>query len=422
MDCQSCQPTLIDLGYGELAPAVADAARDHIDGCADCRAQLERLQSGLAFAEQLPLEEPPQRVSAHLLQLAESHAAESSAHAHAIDAPPQRSPWTAMLEFIRRFAMAPQVGMATIFLLVVAVGLWSVPQLSKGPEVAGDTVVNPDPEGEATAHPGVQPAEPLDLRVDMRNRRIRSKDDEQRAQAPAAQAAEAEPMLEAKEEVAAAAEPAPELDLEDLSDVAVPLESLGKGMRGAEGKASGGGAGRSRIGMPAASEQSAPQAFPKSAPKRKARARAKRAPAPASAPSPDPRYGSELRRDGDLLEQAAPPNKSSAPAAPATSQIARAREVRRPQGCAAALPHDQKALAGAGRTRETGEALIEMAECEQQLGRPAVAKKLLEGAAQVPAVAARARAMLDRQAAPVRAKSKKKPAAPAADALAAVEK
>ena len=36
MDCRTCQPTLLDLAYGELAPELATVVRAHVDGCASC--------------------------------------------------------------------------------------------------------------------------------------------------------------------------------------------------------------------------------------------------------------------------------------------------------------------------------------------------------------------------------------------------
>src|SRR6185503_10940808 len=171
-------------------------AHAHLATCASCRASFETLTAATRLAAQLPLVEPPPHVAGRVMELAEAHAREAIARQRV--AAPRPTPWQALLDFVGRLATRPQVAMATVMVLIVAVGLWSLPRLRHEPAVAGGVVVNPEPEGEAAPSPGVEPAERLDLKVDMRAGRIRSKD------APVAAAAPAEPAM------AAAPEPAPE--------------------------------------------------------------------------------------------------------------------------------------------------------------------------------------------------------------------
>ena len=186
MDCRTCQPSLIDLLHGELALEAAEQVRAHIAHCANCKGALDKLSQGLRHAQQLQLSDSPQAVTAHLLQLAEEQARRSAALRKPRGAP---TVWQALLDFIGRFAAARQVGMVTIMMLIVAVGLWSLPQLKHTPVAAGGTVVRPDESGEAAPSTGVEPAQPLDLKVDLRAGRIRSRDDVAMAAAPPAPAA-----------------------------------------------------------------------------------------------------------------------------------------------------------------------------------------------------------------------------------------
>ena len=74
MDCRTCQPSLIDLLHGELALEAAEQVRAHIAHCTNCKGALDKLAQGLQHARQLPLADPPQAVTARLLQLADEQA------------------------------------------------------------------------------------------------------------------------------------------------------------------------------------------------------------------------------------------------------------------------------------------------------------------------------------------------------------
>jgi len=128
---------------------------------------------------------------------------------------------------------------------------------------------------------------------------------------------------------------------------------------------------------------------------------------------------------GDATSSSAAPAKTkakpsagaSAGAATNVPSLERARIARKAQGCAAALPSYEQAVQEYSRSSPQsavlGTALMELAECQWQLGRESSARATLKRASQVAPVAVRARAMLEQgeQAAPQAAPA----AAPAAD-------
>ena len=171
MDCRICQPSLIDLFHGELAIEAAEQARAHIAHCANCNGALDKLARGLAPRSSCRCSTRRKRSRRVCSSWPTEQARRSAAQRKPRVAP---TAWQALLDFIGRFATARQVGMVTIMLLIVAVGLWSLPQLKHTPVAAGGTVVHPDESGEAAPTPGCEPAQPLDLKVDLRAGRIRS--------------------------------------------------------------------------------------------------------------------------------------------------------------------------------------------------------------------------------------------------------
>jgi len=333
--------------------------------------------------------EPPQAVGARLMQLAEEHANAAAVLRRQQARKPPR-PWQSLLEFVGRFAMARQVGMATLMLLIVAVGLWSLPQLERAPLVDGGTVVNPEPSGEAAPSAGVQPAEPLDLKVDLRAGRIRSKEEEQSAAghaiAPVAEAsAKAEPGL-ATAKVERTGEADRTTARDDLSASRDAAKSVSKRQRRVDSKSSaaavdtlaelegygradkGGGSGPIAQARGRAEEE---RAFPAS--------NAARAAAPPAAP-------------------ASAPAKPKAGAAPETATTAAA-------DCSASLSRYQQIVDADPASAQAGEALLAMARCRTQRGERALARTLLERAARNAHVASRARALLSAQSAPAEGKS-----------------
>ena len=444
MDCRTCEPTLIDLVHDELATDAAEAAREHLASCASCQASFDKLVAAQQLAAQLQLLEPPQAVTARLLQLAEERATalRAAAATAAVRTPTlgQR-----LLDFVGRFAMGRQVGMATIMLLIVAVGLWSLPRMRHAPEAAR-TIISPETDGEAAPSAGLEPAERLDLKVDPRSGRIRSKDGQpEPTQAPTTAGA----PQPAAETVAVAGKPASppaqdgdplaKLDeVDDLVDAPKPADTAGPRPEDAERRAAAlddlldnaiaprraqpasstsahapAATGELKVARSAASTEL--QAFPASSGVgalsgyAKSEGGGEGVAAEASA-RPAPQRASSAAASADMAAPAAPApvyEAESAAAAPAKAKgkttvpatLAGARELARTRGCVAALPSYASVVDAAPRGADAGAALIEMAACRRQQGQTAEARLLLQRAAAIPATATRARALLDAAAA-----------------------
>lgn len=434
MDCRTCQPSLLDLAYGELAPELATVVRAHVQGCESCGAALKALQQGMQGAEQLAWLEAPPSMTANILAYAAQHAGERAQAAIAAKAAakPRVGFVQSIFDFIGRLASGRQFAMATVFVLVVTVGVWVIPELQPLPEGHGVTVVSPDPAGEAAPSGGLAPAEPLDLAVDARSRRIRSRDELAEAAQLArnnAQASEAAELERAggaeQEQPGSAAVPTLSDDRLVAQRALEPAEldalAYAEKRRPTDTKAELGESKRSKAGLP--------EAFPESDLGELAQAsgsgmRARSA--PASAPAPSAASADEAL-NVDMLDDAVPSSataKSKASAgAPArkdasVSSLERARIARGAEGCAAALPAYEQAVQeysrSAPQSAVLGTALMELAECQWQLGRESSARATLKRASQVAPVAVRARALLDKGEEPAAAPAKPAAAAPAA--------
>jgi hypothetical protein len=423
MDCRTCQPTLLDLAYGELAPELATVVRAHVDGCDNCGAALKALQQGMEGAEQLAWLEPPPAMSANILAYAEQHAREGAQAALAARAAakPRVGFVQSIFDFIGRLASGRQFAMATVFVLVVTVGFWALPELQPLPEGHGVTVVSPDPAGEAAPSGGLAPAEPLDLAVDARSRRIRSRDE----LAEAAQLAKNNALAASE---LAAEEQAPSVE-PTLTDDRLVAQSAHIERRGdLEGEAypaakSQPVATKGELGESKRSKAAGPEAFPESDMGELASASTgmrersvARAPAPASTTSASPppasapvpaqqRPAADVLLDMEGLGDGALANAPAKPKAKSSSgsSLERARTARATEGCAAALPAYEQAVQEYSRSSPQsavlGTALMELAECQWQLGRESSARATLKRASQVAPVAVRARAMLEGNAA-----------------------
>lgn len=177
MNCQTCESQLLDLLYGELDEAAAAEARSHLDGCASCRGAFDKLGAVRRVVSQLPQEEPPSSIDETVMRAARARArdvAASQPRAAEIDREGEGGLWRSIVRFLGSFAMGPQVAMAAVFLLVVGIGLWSLPQLQREdtpPE--GGTVVEPETQGEVAPSASLQPAEPIRVQLDPHVGRIR---------------------------------------------------------------------------------------------------------------------------------------------------------------------------------------------------------------------------------------------------------
>lgn len=177
MNCETCQDRLMDLLYDEVRGPEADEARAHMEACPSCRASYEKLGMGQRFAARMPILEPSVELRARIMAsaIAAAKGEDPVAAKKRDDEGDEGGFWHSVRRFLASIVMAPQVAMATVMMLVVAIGLWYVgPRLSRQHDESGSTVVGLDHDGEAGPS-ALEPAPALDLRLDQgRSRRARS--------------------------------------------------------------------------------------------------------------------------------------------------------------------------------------------------------------------------------------------------------
>jgi TolA-binding protein len=125
--CEVCQDRLVDFIAGDLPRGERRAVTEHLADCELCQIIDEKVRRGLAFAESLPVEEPPEEVVRAVLKAARVHSGEAAASATASTSMLPLSltgPWARA----RGFLVRPQFVMATVMLLAVAFGAWYVPR------------------------------------------------------------------------------------------------------------------------------------------------------------------------------------------------------------------------------------------------------------------------------------------------------
>lgn len=421
MDCATCEPLLLDLVAEDLPPEATELARAHVRGCAACGEAYAKLEAGMRVARELPDLEAPPEVTARVLALAEAHVRARGVSVQP-RAPASVRPLAGLrdwLDTLGRFSMEHQVGMAAVFLVVIALGFWSLPKLGHRPDVAGGPVVNPDTTGEAAPSAGLQPAEPLDLKVDRRSGRIRSADEVEAEPPPRAASAPMPADAPGDDSEYALAEQAQGAGAENLA----PKEEDEGAVAGAEEKKAKSvapatesiAALRARVvpqpTMPA--KPAAPSAFPGTATGGSADRRDeddllmnayKSGGAKASKGDSLQRLGYEGAAEPEAAPAATaagPTGRSTAPArtqastpTSAASLLRDARATRNASGCAAALSRYRAVTTSYPGTPEAGEALLERARCLTQLGRTAEARTDLQQATRIASSAARAKALL----------------------------
>lgn len=145
------EDSLLDFAYGELPPAEAAAVQRHLDGCADCRGQLEDIQGVRRVMSAAPQASAPQAGLDSLLAYAEQAARRAQA-----GPPPKPSGW-------RRY-MAPLTGLCAV--AVVGVVAHRVNERVGTVEALRDKVVlakaapEAPAEGQGVAEPETQPVLP----------------------------------------------------------------------------------------------------------------------------------------------------------------------------------------------------------------------------------------------------------------------
>lgn len=179
MNCENCETELLALLYGELDATTAARVREHSEGCASCGAARMKLESARKLVRPLAMVEAPTHIHAAIMERAQAHlrgevvvAAPKGvqrAAARGADGPLQR-----FLGWLGGFVLGPQVAMALMLMLMVGVGLYYLPGLRSSRHVQGGAIVNVDPGDEAGPSAAIQPAAPLDLRLDKRTNRLTS--------------------------------------------------------------------------------------------------------------------------------------------------------------------------------------------------------------------------------------------------------
>lgn len=141
MDCEGCTDRLIDLLYGELEDADADATRAHLAACETCAAAFARVTKGRELGTFLLVEEPPPAVRSAVMRAARERAAgrapvRSDPVVQSVRATETREReqddesaglWASLARWLGGIAMGPQVAMAMMLLLMVGIGLWHLP-------------------------------------------------------------------------------------------------------------------------------------------------------------------------------------------------------------------------------------------------------------------------------------------------------
>ena len=447
MDCEHCQSLLLELASGDLDPERSAQARAHTQDCEGCSAELQRLQRALDLSSALPIEDPPEHLTTRVLELAQAHS--RSLHAMATLPAPRPSPLQQLLDAVARLATSRQVAMATVVLVVLAAGVWTVPKLTHRREVAGGTVVSPDPAGEVAPSAELEPADRLELSVDLRRGRIRAKG--QAAPPPSTPASSAQ-----------APQPS-----DDVPPSPAPEQAASKAPPEGDGTAVATSA-RTRKAAPQRKAASKARAKGTSAPqglrKREAFAETKQAapvadseaqfaPAPPAHPAPLGKVSKARQQrggtvgGGSLSELLQPRSASGGPPAAAEARpgaikpksvaqgasnaaseadeaqggddrqaaaqlLGQARKLRKSKGCRAALKLYAQAHARAPASPAGGSALLEAARCQLELGDSAQAISTLKRASRITSSAAAARRMLQQlQPAPAEPSPEAQPAA-----------
>lgn len=121
MSCEECKSQIFELIEREALDP--DGVRAILADCPECRAEFEATKAALVLAGELPLEEPPARIDAAILSLAERRLSSAA---------PGSLPGAAQAEtkvpFYKRMTQVPPWAMAAVALLAVGVGVWSIPR------------------------------------------------------------------------------------------------------------------------------------------------------------------------------------------------------------------------------------------------------------------------------------------------------
>jgi TolA-binding protein len=437
MDCTHCEPILLDLCYGELTPQHEREVRAHILECPTCRKALSRLEAGQALARHLPDEPPPPEMTEKILRAARAHLRQRGTLLERFQG---------VLESMARIAMTRQVAMATMSLVIVFVGLWSIPELTHRRDARSAIVTETTHDGEAgpsrdlpvTPQPAVAPvaaaAEPESKASHRLARRSASAGNQiapkkaagevasKRAERAADRADKAKAYPASSAEGQLAQRPPPKGDVRDRSfapppsterRAAAPLDPLALGAAAkTAGRASAPesdsldglsddlvASKQGRPSAPASTAAPAPAAAPAStaatAPLREEQLRVAR-PATFAPVALEEVFqaGVERYRAEDYAAAAqlfARMLESSAPSAQrAAALLYLARSERALGRCERAIRAYETLVRSYGSAQQSAIALSEGVACFDQIGDAAGAQRLLEHAMSVPSLSAQA--------------------------------
>jgi hypothetical protein len=158
MDTKDENLELLDLALGELSPEAEAELRARVAGSPELQAELAALEEGLALTARIPIEPPPRSMDDAILAAARRQVARAPA-------PEPRSAGARFVSFLRDAINGPQAAMATITVLVVAVGLWFIPTAHReSEEQAGmrisDATLPPPEDGDTVLQPAAEAPEP----------------------------------------------------------------------------------------------------------------------------------------------------------------------------------------------------------------------------------------------------------------------
>lgn len=148
MSCEH-QDHLIDLVYGELEGARAEALRAEVEACEVCREEFQDLEAAKALADQMPVVEPPTGMRAAILAAAAAKAASAAPAEPEVERERDDTaePRERVAEVVPLFGgYLPQVLVAAAAALLV-VGVWFWPR-GEDPRVsvADPSTIERDPE------------------------------------------------------------------------------------------------------------------------------------------------------------------------------------------------------------------------------------------------------------------------------------
>ena len=405
MNCETCETSLLDLVYGELAADESEAVRAHVATCDGCARSLARLEGARALARAVPKETPPASITARVMEEARARAAATRAAAEAAqakaaptDAPtpreePRSSFWQDLVRWIGSLAMGPQVAMAALLMLMVGMGLWYVPTLRLRPR-DGATPVEPEPTTAESRSAALEPADPLRLGVDPHTGRITPVTEEEQRAAEIAQAREPEPRR-----VPRATAPEPQLAMADGLEAAEATAELAPGE-----------------GIGAVEEGPLPEVVaPELAGAREAdttertiaRAETSTARGSSSASTSGAgSAGSSLAGSGVAGESPLLELDSDREALVPTALHRQARHLAESGACAQAVPQYESLLTRHPTYADAPRAMVELGRCLRGLGRLSAARTWLERAQGFPSTSTLARHELARVTAMERAQER----------------